>query len=46
MGVMNAIRFDNNFSSLFNRLTSKGKHTTTAQDCPYEKNDNYCSFSL
>jgi len=31
MGVMNAIRFDDNFSSLFNRLTSKGKHTTTAQ---------------
>ncbi len=31
MGVMNTIRYDNNFALFFNRLKSKGKHTTTVQ---------------
>jgi len=31
IGVMNAIRYDDNFASFFNRLKSKGKHTTQAQ---------------
>jgi transposase len=31
MGVMTAIRFDDNFKTFFNRLVSKGKHTTTVQ---------------
>ena len=31
MGVMTAIRYDDNFKAFFNRLVSKGKHTTTVQ---------------
>lgn len=31
MGVMIAIRYDDNFKAFFNRLISNGKHTTTAQ---------------
>jgi hypothetical protein len=31
MGVMSAIRFDENFKSLFDRLKEKGKHTTVSQ---------------
>ncbi|MCP4970817.1 MAG: IS110 family transposase [Arcobacter sp.] len=31
MGVMSAIRFDENFKFLFDRLKEKGKHTTVSQ---------------
>ncbi len=31
MGVLTAIRFDENFKNFFERLKSNGKHTTLAQ---------------
>ena len=31
MGVMSAIRYDNRFKALYERLKAKGKHTTQAQ---------------
>ncbi len=31
MGVMTAIRFDENFKRFFERLKENGKHTTVAQ---------------
>jgi len=31
MGVLTAIRFDENFKTFFERLKEKGKHTTAAQ---------------
>jgi len=31
LGTLSAIRYDENFTKLFERLTSKGKHTTVAQ---------------
>jgi len=31
MGVMTAIRYDDNFKAFFERLKVKGKHTTQAQ---------------
>jgi len=31
MGVLTAIRYDDNFKAFFERLKEKGKHTTAAQ---------------